>query len=828
MLNLNTACNFYPETAGPWESADWEYVSGTQYNPTGRYLSELNYNFFLRGEDRLFANNKRIKDAKDPTPLLFTPQAFHDELIMNIENSQSSLIPFDISDELEIRNRYLLTSLNISRFENEAVAYETFDFGRGEMVGGWSTPLKVKRTPVEDNDDFDKWKRRLSHLSSDNMSGDADSAGDFYDRRHLCTFYSFDRPLPKGEYPLLDSDIQNYANANWAAAGYANAAEYKEYLWETWGMIFVPKGTATTNIESPLYTAVPYNNVETRWKILHLLYSLRAYYLEQGDSIPVAAKKSAQIVANIIDFSDGNFNAAGDPDLLADVSDHPRNTGPFYDVSFNVTDNSVPSNSYAIDYKQQINTDCTFLTQGIIDAMILEISHYLLAGDVINPADFDFGLGSEIVFGYERQPFITEISVEWDGSAGPDYIQNIAIELVNPYYDEIDLTGWFLKIGSYETTNELNGITIPAADGLIDKSPGRLVIHNGTVPYSDAINTVNGIDHGTRYLPIASIPMNLAPSDDNTIVLTRPAPATSGEIEIVIDRVDDADFDNSSTGETVFRDATAGGAGSWSAVRRDSNWGFIQLEYSIIESGDTVGSPNNPIGPVDPNDFQLAVDDRGEPVSRWGDIEVLSLYGNPSIDIDPNSPITVQIDIDPKGTYFDLLSSPEVLEYIAPMNRPDKGSLPGRININTAPVHVIAAALPPSLIGLNSDPNTALAIAELIVSQRPYANISQLSSLDFFQRFDGDGKNIFFSEGPGFRRGDDQNIIDDIEERDWFMTYLANKFTVRSDVFTAYILVQLGEAGPQRRMIGIFDRSQVWSKNDRPKLVALHPVPDPR
>ncbi|MHC5101275.1 MAG: hypothetical protein ACYSOG_05515, partial [Planctomycetota bacterium] len=76
--------------------------------------------------------------------------------------------------------------------------------------------------------------------------------------------------------------------------------------------------------------------------------------------------------------------------------------------------------------------------------------------------------------------------------------------------------------------------------------------------------------------------------------------------------------------------------------------------------------------------------------------------------------------------------------------------------------------------------------------------------------------------------GDDQAIIDDVEERDWILSHLSNKFTVRSDVFTAYILVRLGEAGPQRRMIGIFDRSQVWSKNDRPKLVALHPVPDPR
>ncbi|MCK5172418.1 MAG: hypothetical protein KAR47_03455, partial [Planctomycetes bacterium] len=57
---------------------------------------------------------------------------------------------------------------------------------------------------------------------------------------------------------------------------------------------------------------------------------------------------------------------------------------------------------------------------------------------------------------------------------------------------------------------------------------------------------------------------------------------------------------------------------------------------------------------------------------------------------------------------------------------------------------------------------------------------------------------------------------------------VANIFTVRSDVFTAYILVRLGQDGPQKRMIAIFNRSNVLSPNDKPRLIALHPVPDPR
>jgi len=72
------------------------------------------------------------------------------------------------------------------------------------------------------------------------------------------------------------------------------------------------------------------------------------------------------------------------------------------------------------------------------------------------------------------------------------------------------------------------------------------------------------------------------------------------------------------------------------------------------------------------------------------------------------------------------------------------------------------------------------------------------------------------------------SVDDDLEERDVLFHRVSNLVTVRSDVFTAYILVRVGERGPQRRVIAIFDRSNVFSPADRPKLVALHPVPDPR
>jgi len=71
------------------------------------------------------------------------------------------------------------------------------------------------------------------------------------------------------------------------------------------------------------------------------------------------------------------------------------------------------------------------------------------------------------------------------------------------------------------------------------------------------------------------------------------------------------------------------------------------------------------------------------------------------------------------------------------------------------------------------------------------------------------------------------SVENDLEERDILFQRVSNLATVRSDVFTAYILVRLGEAGPQKRVIAIFDRTNVFTANDKPKLVALHPVPDP-
>ena len=74
----------------------------------------------------------------------------------------------------------------------------------------------------------------------------------------------------------------------------------------------------------------------------------------------------------------------------------------------------------------------------------------------------------------------------------------------------------------------------------------------------------------------------------------------------------------------------------------------------------------------------------------------------------------------------------------------------------------------------------------------------------------------------------DDAARDDLEERDLLFTRMSNLVTVRSDVFTAYVLVRLGANGPQKRMVAILDRSETTAENPAVEVIALHPVADPR
>ena len=218
-----------------------------------------------------------------------------------------------------------------------------------------------------------------------------------------------------------------------------------------------------------------------------------------------------------------------------------------------------------------------------------------------------------------------------------------------------------------------------------------------------------------------------------------------------------------------------------------------------------------------------------------------------------------------------------IFQYLSAFGHADNGRVKGRININTAPWYVISQ-LP--WVAQKRDNTTLMAftdykLAQAIAGYRDktivdtnlgYADTTAISNDG---RYEGTGLSGL-RETPGFesigelatvvnkfdapadsRRwysmryyidGVDQagfpdidnsrrtlidNAADDFEERYLIFSRMSDLVTVRSDVFTAYILVRVGNNGPQKRVIAILDRSDV-AAGGKVKVIAVHPVPDPR
>jgi len=164
---------------------------------------------------------------------------------------------------------------------------------------------------------------------------------------------------------------------------------------------------------------------------------------------------------------------------------------------------------------------------------------------------------------------------------------------------------------------------------------------------------------------------------------------------------------------------------------------------------------------------------------------------------------------------------------------PAEMRLKGRININTAPVFVLAQ-LPWMTQYQDAVPlERARAIVEYRNKHGAFTSIGGLMSVPQMWRLGSDGINNLFDVVPtaAVRRGPDLTpdaVTDDLEERDLIFTRISNLVTVRSDVFTAYILVRIGTNGPQKRVVAILDRSQVKSPGDSVRVLSLEQTPDPR
>lgn len=738
MLNFNTAFGFYQSTATgslPWHSKLWLDILGNTYGVEtagdagsnfGGILGEVNATPFLRAYDR--NRVERLHRARDPITFLKpalaapTPQDFFDKVILNIESPENIFTLFGIDDELEIRNRFLLTSKTIGRFEKRhldteartaippanpysGTLYYTFDFGRGtfDFDSAGYGKSRVPSTPFTMSD-FAQWKDKINPLYFD-FNPDVPTLDDYvYDRRHISTFYSFDRPLRTGQYPKLEMNpvIHSLTPAQLA--------------------VFVPDKAMPIDLRTA-------DIMDAKTKV-QLLYALREVY---------DAQTAAQIVVNLMDYVD--------------------------------SDNEVSI----------LNTE--------------RISAYIFAagGGVSGMAMAnDFGLGDAVVYGYERQPFISEIYTQISSFG---VVERFAIELLNPYDADIDISGWEIVFTS--TAGVETAYSVPSG-AVLSANRGRRVLCSEI--------TISGTPRSLM------TELKSLTNQTQSVELRRPTVAEPLAVDRISREIILQMIDNPSTANSVHN----------SAKRDDRGWRvasnlFASPTQTATYSG-TLGTSNDE-EIADASNYQLPVANDDQPIERLADFIRVAFVSNTGGD-DPNTITELIADAgDEADIRYDMEAAPELLDYICFLNRPDQGSLPGRININTAALHVIAAAIPPQLVmAAADDAEHALYLAGQIVANRPYERVSDLLRINAFKKF----------AQTGTPNVGDQGVEGDFEERDWIVSRLANIFTVRSDTFTAYILVRLGDDGPQRRMIAIFDRSQVWTPSDRPRLVALHPVPEAR
>lgn len=444
-----------------------------------------------------------------------------------------------------------------------------------------------------------------------------------------------------------------------------------------------------------------------------------------------------------------------------------------------------------------------------------------LAVNIVDFRDNDaqvsvFQNGGNSYYGFEVQPFISDIAFKIS-STGADVATNndFAVELYNPFNVDIPLSEFRLEFhdqdGEVAGRVNLTGYAI-AADGrfVITSSSAA----SGAFGVTDIMSTGGG-------------------KEDVSLVLALfQALGTDPETYELSQRYDVYLIRNVSSNDIYLdRQITQDAWFNWETVkdsqefycRAENDWNVVY--QNMAPESNTLGQQNEVVG--ENKNYNLAhsygpfitIGDMAKVLTVGPGADPCSMIGE-IIDSQPNE---IEIRLDLQNPFlagiFKYLTVIDPIYYGHPAN---ETRIKGRININTAPWFVVAQL-----------PWMTPSIAQSIISYRDnvsggFESISDLASvpqMDFY------ANSSAFADvdlnGPPDLTPDD-GAISDFEERDVIFSRISNLTTVRSDVFTAYILVRIGLDGPQKRYLAILDRSQVSSVNDKVEIIALHPVPDPR
>jgi len=435
-------------------------------------------------------------------------------------------------------------------------------------------------------------------------------------------------------------------------------------------------------------------------------------------------------------------------------------------------------------------------------------------------------VGSTTYYGFEVQPFISDIAFNIN-SAHPDISTNnhFAIELYNPFDTDIPLGSFRLEIrrqgGEIVGTIDLAGYAI--SDG------SRFVVTNGPAAsnafgVTGIMSTGGGKEDPALVLAEYDLAEGSDPEDPNYEL------KEEGSYDVYLIRttsVSDIFLDKQQTQAGWFVWEDFKDVPQYYS-RADNDWNVV---YQNVESAsNTLGSANGLTGTrknYNFYDFASAL----ERFASVGDIARALTIG-PGPTTEAEDMIGMRLEAEPAEELIRLdLRNPafaNIFQYLTVIDPNDHGwpesemRVKGRINVNTAPWFVIAQL-----------PWMQESIAQAIVAYRDTiagafestGSLLQVPNMGYYAN-DPNYASVDLDGYPDLTPSD--GALDDFEERDVIFSRISNIATVRSDVFTAYILVRIGADGPQKRVLAILDRSRVTSSGGKVRILALHPVPDPR
>jgi hypothetical protein len=701
MLNLNTGYKFDPNAQNT-NPSDVDGHSQLQVNVLALAAELGTLPASLKATELLAARATSATAAMDLA-------AYEREIIWGYDYGDKDpalrgrYVPFDLSDELEFRYRYLLDQENTST--------------RSENWGWFRRPAKVLRTPVdEDGNDLRFWYSRATQIEP-NIPADPNlkpgALAAYYAYRHIATAYSLDRILtPKTMFTRTGGEARKMVNVN---------------------NVVSEEGLSADTLSEIIDLALAGVN-------------------------PADRADPAQIAANIVDYIDAD-NDAND---LNDVT----------------------------------------VTWGT-------------------------GTTSEY-YGFERPcVYLSELAYRFVLDQNTNQIhRSYAVELCKPYSEDRDpgADHWSILINN-PTGNDPNEI-ITWSGG---KQFHLLLSLNSSAP-------LPAYDPADPNQPSTQVPTSqgFGFSNGAKIELRRKVIVGNAVRWLTVDRID------LQTYAGFVREPDSNNLDVHGSLQRDISPEkcILRLWGSPPTAGKSLGNGRDNFVSTDPRKIQAHP--ANQPLTNIGELGKIFAWNAytlraPELSAPGAEDLLINLALpasNPRAglVYENLFNYLTVIDPVNHNPRLDASEMrvKGRININTAPIFVLAQ-LPWMTRAPEAIPfERPRAIVEYRNRYGPFKSIGGLMRVGQMQRLASDGVNNLYTAVP---RGPDltpDKVTDDLEERDLFFTRISNLVTVRSDVFTAYILVRIGLDGPQKRVVAILDRSAATLPRDPVRVLSLEQVPDPR